>query len=60
MTPHLAAALASAHQQELERLAGCCTAAAEHRREAHRTLRDRLAAQRALRLGSGRSCCPAA
>jgi hypothetical protein len=33
MSPNLMHALVAEHQQELARRAGCCTAAAEHRRE---------------------------
>ncbi len=33
MSPNLMHALIAEHQQELERQAGCCTPAAEHRRE---------------------------
>lgn len=33
MSPNLMHALVAEHQHELERQAGCCTPAAEHRRE---------------------------
>lgn len=59
MNPHLAAALAAERQSDLERMAGCCTPAAEHRRAAHRQVRDQLSALRsrggAVRPGA---CCP--
>lgn len=45
MNHHLTAALLSAHHDELERQAGCCTPMAEHRRTLHRSLRERLVAR---------------
>jgi hypothetical protein len=44
MNPHVTRALVAARQAELERQAGCCTPAAEHRRSLNtRGLRQRVA-----------------
>jgi hypothetical protein len=53
----LRAALAAARQQELQRAAGCCTAAARHLRELPR--RSRLAWRRPSRVRAVPACCPA-
>jgi hypothetical protein len=55
MNPHLTRALVTAYQTDLERQAGCCTPAAEHRREVPRSaLRRRIAARR---VPAPRVCC---
>jgi hypothetical protein len=45
MNHHVAAALASERQRELERAAGCCTPAAYYRRATRLTVGERLAAR---------------
>jgi type IV secretory pathway VirD2 relaxase len=55
MNPYVANAVVAARQDELERQAGCCTPAAEHRR----TTRAEARAQKAHRrfLSGRRSVC---
>jgi len=57
MTPNLSYAVATERQHELERQAGCCTSAAEHRRRTtHPGLLGRLTA-RHRRPGAPAVCC---
>jgi hypothetical protein len=60
MNPYLIAAVAAAHQSELERQAGCCTPMAEQGRNLPRPvrpgLRRRLAARR-VAAAPPAACC---
>jgi hypothetical protein len=57
MSPNLMHALVAEHQHELERQAGCCTPAAEHRREMTRPgFLARITVRRRYPAGSA-VCC---
>lgn len=58
MSPNLMHALVAEHQHELERQAGCCTPAAEHRQETTRSgVLARVTARPRHPAGSA-VCCP--
>lgn len=58
MSPNLMHALVAEHQHELERQAGCCTLAAEHRREMTRPgFLARITPHRHRPAASSAVCC---
>jgi hypothetical protein len=56
MNPYVISAVAAARHDELERQAGCCTPAAEHRRNLRAAARERKAG-RQLVPGRQPVCC---